>query len=136
MVVQGSAKDATMIEKAIGERLAEKLRTMIQPYLLRREKKNIFKYSNNDSIKEEADDLNPANSKYSLDRLESKTEMVVWIELDDSQKNLYEKYLATSEVKNVLNKKTYAAFSSISFLKKLCDHPALLNLNDFSFNEG
>ena len=59
--------------------------------------------------------------------LPKKKEYVVWLDLSDIQRRLYESYLTDSgKVAAVLSGETRSPLEAITYLKKLCDHPSLI----------
>jgi SNF2 family DNA or RNA helicase len=55
-----------------------------------------------------------------------KNDLVVWLRLKPNQRALYESFLNSDSVRQVLNR-TKSALASLTVLKKICDHPALLS---------
>jgi hypothetical protein len=53
---------------------------------------------------------------------------VVWLKLSATQEQLYRAFLESDSVRAVLNE-TSSALASLTVLKKICDHPALLSEN-------
>ena len=77
---------------------------MIQPYLLQRFKDSVFK-----------------------NILPMKKELVVFTHISPLQRSMYEEFLSSQSVKDVLNKSVKKGpLFAISYLKKLCCHPCLI----------
>ncbi|KAF2075926.1 hypothetical protein CYY_002774 [Polysphondylium violaceum] len=55
-----------------------------------------------------------------------KNDFVVWSKMAEPQIQLYKTFLESEEVKNALNK-TASPLAALTVLKKICDHPLLLN---------
>lgn len=58
--------------------------------------------------------------------LPRKNDFVVWLRLKPNQRALYQSFLNSDSVRQVLNR-TKSALASLTVLKKVCDHPALLS---------
>mmetsp|Transcript_4390 Transcript_4390/g.6502 ORF Transcript_4390/g.6502 Transcript_4390/m.6502 type:complete len:460 (+) Transcript_4390:1526-2905(+) len=84
-------------------RCALVLRDLVNPYLLRRQKKDIEE----------------------VQRLPGKTEHILFCRLSDRQKMLYEAYLKSDEMKLVLQGSSQC-FRAITVLRKICNHPDLV----------
>ncbi|KAJ1548209.1 DNA-dependent ATPase protein rad54 [Nowakowskiella sp. JEL0078] len=78
-----------------------------------------------------------------------KYEHVVFVKLTDLQLELYRKYIASKEIKRLLNEEAKklsggtsnpggggGALKAITYLRKLCNHPALLAVNEESTSTG
>ncbi|GMI99315.1 chromatin remodeling 24 [Hibiscus trionum] len=105
-ILRGNDKNATEREKRIGSTVAKELRERIQPYFLRRLKKEVFC----------DDDATTA-------KLSKKNEIIVWLKLTGCQRRLYEAFL-NSEI--VLSAFDGSPLAALTILKKICDHPLLL----------
>lgn len=196
-ITEGSHKDATVGERQRAAATATALRKKIAPFMLRREKKDVFAKKETPSSSTEpvpvaaaasfettsnttADDAEtatvlpsksavhpissvavvaaidskashratlytmssdgtarPENNHYrraaptiplssSTTTLPRKNDFVVWLSLEQSQRRLYEAFLHSDSVRSVLNQ-TSSALASLTVLKKICDHPALLS---------
>jgi DNA excision repair protein ERCC-6 len=84
-------------------RCALVLRDLINPFLLRRQKKDIKEVS----------------------RMPGKTEHVLFCKLSSRQLSMYEAYLKTDEVKNII-RGSAQCFRPIIVLRKICNHPDLI----------
>ena len=168
----GSDKYATLGERERGAATATMLRRTVAPYMLRREKKDVFKdtsaqeqgqngvnatssaasaggggafnseagnssASTSSSLISKQASENEASSENSLSSstttaagavpaMPRKNDFVVWLRLKGHQRALYEAFLNSDSVREVLNR-TRSALASITVLKKICDHPALLS---------
>ncbi|KAK7213417.1 hypothetical protein V2G26_020595 [Clonostachys chloroleuca] len=83
-----------------------------------------------------AEILKGAISKYLLQRLKvdvatdlpEKTEQVLFCKLTDRQRDAYERFLKSDEVSQILNKQRQSLYG-IDVLRKICNHPDLLDKN-------
>ncbi|XWS44706.1 hypothetical protein CRYUN_Cryun15aG0070800 [Craigia yunnanensis] len=105
-ILRGNDKNASEREKSVGSRVAKELRERIQPYFLRRLKKEVFC----------EDDASTA-------KLSKKNEIIVWLKLTGCQRRLYEAFLKSEIVLSAFDGSPLAA---LTILKKICDHPLLL----------
>ena len=99
----GGYANATKLQYEIAVRCATTLQSMVRPYMLRRKK----------------DDL------ILVTELPAKTEQVLFCQLSEKQKFIYQEILSSSEVQRVLSFRT-SAFRAINTLRKLCNHPVLV----------
>eukprot|EP00903_Cladosiphon_okamuranus_P019263 g17709.t1 len=99
----GGYANASPMQARLAYRCALVLRDLINPYLLRRQKKDL-----EDII-----------------HLPAKTEQVLFCRLTSYQRRLYAEFLESTEVKGVLTRTT-RAFRAIGILRKLCNHPDLV----------
>ncbi|XVF58791.1 hypothetical protein PTKIN_Ptkin07bG0094900 [Pterospermum kingtungense] len=104
-ILRGNDKNASEREKCIGSRVAKELRERIQPYFLRRLKKEVFCEDNTTA------------------KLSKKNEIIVWLKLTGCQRRLYEAFLKSEIVLSAFDGSPLAA---LTILKKICDHPLLL----------
>lgn len=89
-----------------------------------------------------AEILKGAISKYLLQRLKidvaadlpEKTEQVLFCKLTDGQRGAYETFIGSEEVSQILNR-TRQSLYGIDILRKICNHPDLLN-KDLSYKAG
>lgn len=147
-ITRGSDKHATVWERERGASTAAALRRTIAPYMLRREKKEVFGTggtapSPGDAGVPAANQLNslgralsPGSGQKSAfsgtsgashpGALSRKNDFVVWLRLQPNQLRLYQAFLDSDSVKAVLNQ-TSSALAALTVLKKMCDHPALLS---------
>ncbi|GLT25101.1 hypothetical protein SLA2020_002530 [Shorea laevis] len=105
-VLRGNDKNASDREKRVGSTVAKELRECIQPYFLRRLKKEVF-----------------CEDDATTSRLSKKNEIIVWLRLTSCQRRLYEAFL-NSEI--VLSAFDGSPLAALTILKKICDHPLLL----------
>ncbi|XVE83355.1 hypothetical protein DITRI_Ditri16bG0082700 [Diplodiscus trichospermus] len=105
-ILRGNDKNASEREKCIGSRVAKELRERIQPYFLRRLKKEVFSEEDATTAK-----------------LSKKNEIIVWLKLTGCQRRLYEAFLKSEIVLSAFDGSPLAA---LTILKKICDHPLLL----------
>jgi hypothetical protein len=63
--------------------------------------------------------------------LPGKTEQVLFARLSPLQRDAYARYLRSAEVAGVLDRRT-SALRAITVLRKLCNHPALLDPDDWN----
>ncbi|CAM9285531.1 unnamed protein product [Phaeothamnion confervicola] len=99
----GGYANATAHQAQLAYRSAVVLRDLIDPYLLRRQKKDIQEVL----------------------RLPQKTEQVLFCRLTPFQRRLYADYITSPEVQRVLSRDA-RSFRAIGVLRKLCNHPDLV----------
>ncbi len=102
-IKRGGYSNATPMQVQLAYRCALVLRDLINPYLLRRQKKDIKEVS----------------------RMPGKTEQVLFCKLSTRQRNMYEAYLASDEVRNII-RGSAQCFRPIIMLRKICNHPDLI----------
>lgn len=110
-IEKGADKHASRRELEEAAIVSESLRKTYAPYMLRRTKEEVFGKASNDA-----------------GSLSRKKDIVVWLTLTENQRKLYKAFLESESVAAVLNK-TSSALASLTVLKKICDHPALLSEN-------
>lgn len=92
-----------------GNRLAQELREMYEPFFLRRTKEEVLHTRRSQS----GDSLSAM--------LPTKYDWIVWIKLSENQISMYKEILNSPEVRAILNNRKKHALVQLSFLKKLCD---------------
>ena len=98
-------RDATEWTLRTAEQTKRKLQSILQPHFLQRSKEVELKQS-----------------------LTTKKELVIWTHLSTSQRKLYEEYLVDGgKVAAVLSGEMKSPLEAISWLKKLCAHPCLVD---------
>jgi len=102
-IKRGGYANASQMQVQLAYRCALVLRDLVNPYLLRRQKKDIEE----------------------VQRLPGKTEHILFCRLSDRQKMLYEAYLKSDEMKLVLQGSSQC-FRAITVLRKICNHPDLV----------
>jgi DNA excision repair protein ERCC-6 len=101
-IKQGGYANASNLAIVTAEKCAETLKETISQYLLQRLKVDVA-----------AD-------------LPEKTEQVLFCKLTNAQHNAYNRFLASDEVADILNKKRKSLYG-IDVLRKICNHPDLLD---------
>jgi DNA excision repair protein ERCC-6 len=99
----GGYSNASAMQVQLAYRCALILRDLINPYLLRRQKKD---------VKE-------------VNRMPGKTEQVLFCRLCERQRDLYESFLKSDQVKSVL-RGSALLLGAITTLRKICNHPDLV----------
>ena len=102
-IKKGGYSNASPMQAQLAYRCALVLRDLIEPYLLRRLKKDVKEVS----------------------RMPSKTEHVLFCRLSDRQRTLYESYLRSDAVAKVM-RGTSNLLGAITMLRKICNHPDLV----------
>ncbi|KAL4427704.1 hypothetical protein ABPG75_001793 [Micractinium tetrahymenae] len=140
-ITNGSDKHATQYERERGAVAAARLRQEIGPYMLRREKKEVFKPAGADN--EQQNTAQPGASGTVAEAaaggagstasggarpaaMPHKNDLIVWLKLKPMQRRVYQAFLNSDSVKKVFNQ-TASALAAITVLKKVCDHPVLLS---------
>ena len=99
-------KDATGHIMRIGEKANEELQQLLRPYFLQRLKIDFL-----------------------ADKLPTKSDFVVWTHISPKQRSMYEQYVDSGEsaVASVLSGESKSPLEAITWLKKLCGHPILVD---------
>lgn len=105
-ILTGRDADATDKEKEKGDLKLNELSLMVSKFIIRR--------------------TNDILSKY----LPIKYEYVLFVDLSPMQKSLYNHFITSPEIKKLLRGVGSQPLKAIGMLKKLCNHPDLLNLPD------
>ena len=103
-ITQGGYANATQVQIQVAYKMATILRDSIKPYLLRR-------------LKDEV--------KSSL-TLPSKSEQVLFCKLTEEQRDLYQSYIDSPQVKDIM-RGSAQIFVGLINLRKICNHPNLFN---------
>lgn len=137
----GQSAAATQKQISEAKELGARLRQMTAPYYLRRDK-SLFKSNKNaDAEKTNVTTQKPLTTTTSpltmveapLSRkdkshiptaLGQKNDLIAWIPLEKTQRELYAKFCESKPVRDVMNK-TGSAIACMNTLKKICDHPSL-----------
>ena len=106
-IKKGGYSNATPIQVQLAYRCALILKDLINPYLLRRLKKD---------VKE-------------VQRMPGKKEQVLFCRLTDQQRIIYEDFLRSDYVKKVFGG-TAQLLGAITVMRKICNHPDLLENSD------
>lgn len=101
-IKRGGYSNASPMQVQLAYRCAMVLRDLINPYLLRRQKKDVIEVS----------------------RMPGKTEHVLFCRLSQRQRALYEAFLLSDEVTKVV-KGSKQLFAAVTMLRKICNHPDL-----------
>ncbi|KAH3723324.1 DNA excision repair protein ERCC-6-like [Pelomyxa schiedti] len=153
-IVQGNDKHATELAKGVGSKLAESLRKLIHPYVLRREKKDVLQAppspyhlpeppSSSEKMIEKATSspsksslnqsgkvtVSPGTTKLrrrSVILTARKNDFIIWVKMSDQQVRLYKEFLGTDEITAVLSR-SRSPLAALTVLKKICDSPNLLH---------
>lgn len=100
---RGGYSNASPMQVQLAYRCAVVLRDLIEPYMLRRKKKE---------VKE-------------VNQMPAKTEHVLFCRLTRHQRSLYEAYIASDDVSKVL-RGSFQLLAAITVLRKICNHPDLV----------
>lgn len=134
---QGSVRGASPFQVELKRHLAEQLRLLITPHLLRRTKANAGLMAEDDGpdgANVEVDDSmledeEMGDGQGQAKKLPPKRETIVWLEPTSEQIEAYKKILERSDVIREACAKLklgIEVFRAIGLLKKLCNHPMLL----------
>lgn len=99
-------KNATQLQIDLGDKANNELQELLQPFLLQRLK-----------------------ADYLADQLPTKSDMIIWTHISDEQRKRYSEYVESKEsaVACVLSGMVSSPLVAISWLKKLCGHPILVD---------
>lgn len=179
-ILCASDREASREQRMAGMACAAQLRAAIEPYLLRREKKDVLAVSVDTEL-DSANRVMPATPRPArvratdpdsatdaalttagIDRLPRKCDLVLWVLLAPAQLDLYRAFIESDRVRDLLNsthsplvralaprrsgavRRTgwgrrrgwhppnahahlHAAKAALTLLKKICDHPYLLD---------
>jgi DNA excision repair protein ERCC-6 len=100
---RGGYSNASPMQVQLAYRCAIALRDLINPYMLRRQKKDIKEVS----------------------RMPGKTEHVLFCRLSSRQRALYEAYIQSDAVRDLFRGSTQL-LSAVTVLRKICNHPDLV----------
>lgn len=126
-IAKGSKRNATRFAVELKDHLARELKRLTAPHFLRRMKDEVTM----------APSIAPGSlpSGPKPGELPAKMDVVMWCNLTEAQKELYEVYLGSEVVRRAAGGKCgLEALRAIAVLKKLCNHP-LLMLGQEEFNE-
>jgi len=130
---KGSVRGAKVWAVELKKHLAEQLRALIRPHLLRRTKVNAGLTGGASEVAEDVDFEEAESEEKDIEgvvtKLPGKRETIVWLVPSDEQKAAYKKVLEDSEVIKeacVKSKLGIEVFRAIGLLKRLCNHPLLL----------
>lgn len=114
-IKRGGYSNATPMQVQLAYRCALVLRDLINPYLLRRQKKDVTEVS----------------------RMPGKTEQVLFCRLSPKQRSLYEEYLRSDEVTGVM-RGGGQLLKAVTVLRKICNHTDLIvgRNGDSAFDDG
>ncbi|KAK8192764.1 DNA repair protein rhp26 [Zalaria obscura] len=110
-IKQGGYANASNLQVETAMKCAETLKDAISPYLLQRFKVDV------------ASDL------------PKKSERVLFCKLTKLQRETYERFLNSEEMKSILNGKRHALYG-VDILRKICNHPDLVEHKTLSIKEG
>jgi len=128
---RGSVRGAKVWAVELKKHLAEQLRGIISPYILRRTKlgTGLQGGSGDDTADPEAAGETGVDGEAVVKKLPPKKETVIWLMPSEEQVSAYQKVLEKSEVIREACQKGklgLEVFRAIGLLKRLCNHPALL----------
>ena len=117
-IERARTKDARLYEKQVGNKMAEDLRQHTERWILRRTKDEINNRKNNPSSN--------GTGNPEFPELGIKNDFVLWCKMTDTQLDIYNKFLTSEEVKDVLMTKR-SPLVQCNVLKQICDHPRRLS---------
>ncbi len=103
-IKRGGYSNASPMQVQLAYRCALTLRDLINPYLLRRQKKEVKEVS----------------------RMPSKTEHVLFCRITQRQREMYEAYIRSDNVTGLLRGRSNRLLAAITMLRKICNHPDLV----------
>ncbi|GAX09892.1 DNA excision repair protein ERCC-6 [Fistulifera solaris] len=103
-IKRGGYSNASPMQVQLAYRCALTLRDLINPYLLRRQKKEVKEVS----------------------RMPSKTEHVLFCRITQRQRDMYEAYIRSDNVTGLLRGRSNRLLAAITMLRKICNHPDLV----------
>ena len=134
-IKRGMRKEASRRSQDMGTMARMSLQKTYEPFMLRRTKEDVMGMGGGDA---------PGGGSAAQASWRKK-DIVVWLRLTDTQLGLYKAFLRSKSVREVLNRNR-SALASLTVLKKICKHPALLSddlpdgldgsLNGVSLSDG
>nr|CAB3243372.1 DNA excision repair protein ERCC-6-like [Phallusia mammillata] len=128
-------RDACAAEIQLGNSMAESLRKLTEPYILRRTKASLSSTDKENSsldknlqkkLVDGAQDDTTVSKQPVFPKLSTKNDFVVWVYLSEVQQNIYKDFLELDSVKELLTSHR-SPLVHLTILKKICDHPRLLS---------
>ncbi|ORX57818.1 hypothetical protein BCR36DRAFT_580387 [Piromyces finnis] len=107
-ILRGRDSESTDKEKEIGEERLKELLEITNKFTIRRTSDLLSKY------------------------LPLKYEYVVFCRLSDYQLNIYKEFVKSDKIKGLISGKNAQTLKAITTLKKLCNHPSLVDLNEYN----
>ncbi|CAH8494429.1 unnamed protein product [Dicrocoelium dendriticum] len=134
-ITRAREKDASRAERAHGHLMAQSLRKLIDPYFLRRTKDEVLPSITAHSLPDGHMDNVPTQTA-DIEAMPKKHELVIWLYLRHIQERSYRDFLELDQVKALLLRQDRRSpLMELLILKKLCDHPRLLSVEQCaSFN--
>jgi len=127
---RGSVRGAKVWAVELKKHLAEQLRSIISPHILRRTKLGTgLQGGADDDADQEAAAEAGVEGEATVKKLPPKKETVIWLMPSEEQVSAYQKVLEKSEVIREACQKGklgLEVFRAIGLLKRLCNHPALV----------
>jgi SNF2 family DNA or RNA helicase len=106
--------EATTHDLALGKKAGDELQAILKPYLLRRSKEETLAHL-----------------------LPPKQEFVVWTHLSTLQRQKYLNFVRNdANIRGIMRGEKHSALASLSWLKKLCGFPMLVDQNDDEAGRG
>lgn len=103
-IKRGGYSNASPMQVQLAYRCALTLRDLINPFLLRRQKKEVKEVS----------------------KMPSKTEHVLFCRITQRQRDMYEAYIQSDNVTGLLRGRSNRLLAAITMLRKICNHPDLV----------
>jgi len=124
---QGSVRGATPFQVQLKKHLSGQLRQLMDPYVLRRTKKDAGLLGGSEENVEEEEEEVEGDAQ--VKKLPPKRETLVWLQPSAEQTAIYRRVLEDSDVIREAAEKGklgIEVFRAIGMLKRLCNHPMLL----------
>uniref|UniRef100_H2ZIQ9 DNA excision repair protein ERCC-6-like n=1 Tax=Ciona savignyi TaxID=51511 RepID=H2ZIQ9_CIOSA len=121
-------KDASPSEIHLGNMMAESLRKLTDPHILRRTKGGLSANLDDkeNQCVDNAQDPTVLGEQPSFPKLSTKNDFVVWVYLSEIQQEIYRDFIQLDSVKELLSSHK-SPLVYLTILKKICDHPRLLS---------
>jgi DNA repair and recombination RAD54-like protein len=129
-IIRGRDADASDAVKAESEKKLKELGNLVTKFIIRRTNDLLSKYCKSFLP-------SPSSCPAHLSSVPVKYEHVVFCRLSDFQLSLYRLFIKSPEIKALLRGAESQPLKAINILKKLCNHPELLDLpNDLQGSEN
>jgi SNF2 family DNA or RNA helicase len=135
-IARATDKDAKPLDLELGQQRTKQLREKIEKHFLRREKSQVLRGAGAGGGPDQKPAVGGAGAGAAAaggapaaplpPGMGRKNDLIIWLKMQPLQRRIYLDFLETKDVKEALNQ-TQAPLASLTVLKKIADHPALVS---------